>query len=79
YNIQIIGEAIYKLSKEFKDTHSETPWRIIEKMRHILVHDYFSVDIEIMWLVIQDDIPILTQQITQYLLEFESQEKSEKE
>ncbi|MBQ2575461.1 MAG: DUF86 domain-containing protein [Bacteroidales bacterium] len=47
YNIQIIGEAIYKLSKEFKDTHSETPWRIIEKMRHILVHDYFSVDIEI--------------------------------
>ncbi|MBQ2076666.1 MAG: DUF86 domain-containing protein, partial [Bacteroidales bacterium] len=79
YNIQIIGEAIYKLSKEFKDTHSETPWRIIEKMRHILVHDYFSVDIEIMWLVIQDDIPILKQQITQYLLEFESQEKSEKE
>ncbi len=79
YNIQIIGEAIYNLSKEFKDAHSETPWRIIEKMRHILVHDYFSVDIEIMWLVIQDDIPVLKQQIAQYLLEFESQEKSEKE
>lgn len=79
YNIQIIGEATYKLSKEFKDAHSETPWRIIEKMRHILVHDYFSVDIEIMWLVIQDDIPELKQQIAKYLLEFESQEKSEKE
>lgn len=48
-------------------------------MRHILVHDYFSVDIEIMWLVIQDDIPELKQQIAKYLLEFESQEKSEKE
>ena len=69
YNIQIIGEAIYKLTKEFKDSHPDTPWRVIEKMRHILVHDYFVVDVEIMWLVINDDLPILKRQIESYLSE----------
>ena len=69
YNIQIIGEAIYKLTKEFKDSHPDTPWRVIEKMRHILVHDYFAVDIEIMWLVINDDLPILKHQMESYLSE----------
>lgn len=69
YNIQIIGEAIYKLTKEFKDSHPDTPWRVIEKMRHILVHDYFAVDVEIMWLVINDDLPILKRQVEGYLSE----------
>lgn len=67
YNIQIIGEAVYKLTKDFKESHPATPWRVIEKMRHILVHDYFAVDVEIMWLVITDDLPVLKQQIKGYL------------
>lgn len=71
YNIQIIGEAIYKLTNEFKDSHPDTPWRLIEKMRHILVHDYFAVDIEIMWLVITEDIPTLKTQIKKYLTEMQ--------
>ncbi len=71
YNIQIIGEAVYKLTNEYKESHPETPWRIIEKMRHILVHDYFAVDVEIMWLVIEDDIPVLKLQIEQYIKEFD--------
>lgn len=70
YNIQIIGEASYKLSKEFKEAHSDTPWRLIEKMRHILVHDYFAVDLEFVWLVIQDDLQPLKQQVQNYLQEF---------
>ena len=67
YNVQIVGEAVYKLTKEFKESHTETPWRMIEKMRHILVHDYFALDVEIMWLVITEDLPILKQQIRGYL------------
>lgn len=69
YNIQIIGEASYKLSKEFKIAHPQTPWSQIEKMRHILVHDYFAVDVEIFCIVITDDIPLLKQQILSYLEE----------
>lgn len=44
---------------------------MIEKMRHILVHDYFAVDVDIMWLVIEDDIPVLKQQVEKYIKEFE--------
>ncbi len=70
YNIQIIGEACYMLTSQFKENHPNTPWRMIEKMRHILVHDYFAVDLQIVWLVITEDIPILKQQITSYLEEY---------
>ena len=71
HNIQIIGEATYKLSSEFQDSHPETPWAIIEKMRHILVHDYYQIDFEIMWEIIQNDIPVLKQQIEDYLSKME--------
>ncbi len=69
YNVQVIGEAIYKLTKEFKDSHNATPWRMIEKMRHILVHDYYQINLDILWQVITDDLPILKEQITSYLAE----------
>ena len=69
YNIQIIGEAVYKLTTEFKETHSETPWAMIEKMRHILVHDYYRVNIHIMWLVITEDLPSLKPNIDSYFKE----------
>lgn len=44
-------------------------------LRHILVHDYFDVDVEIMWLVIEDDIPVLKQQIQAYIAELEYSEE----
>lgn len=67
YNIQIIGEAVYKLSNEFKESHPQTAWSVIEKMRHILVHDYYQVNIHIMWTVITEDIPMLKSEIAVYL------------
>lgn len=42
-NIEIVGEAAYKLTHEFKENHPETPWRQIIAMRHILVHGYYQV------------------------------------
>lgn len=69
YNIQIIGEAVYKLSREFKLAHPDTPWAMIEKMRHILVHDYYQVNMQIMWMVIKEDLPTLKPEIWKYLQE----------
>lgn len=69
YNIQIIGEATYNLTKEFKESHPDTPWRLIEKMRHILVHDYFTVDMDFVWIVITEDLNPLKQQVELYLNE----------
>ncbi len=59
YNIQIVGEAAYKLTKEFKAEHSEIPWPLIEKMRHVLVHDYYQIVPEAVWDVVTSDIPEL--------------------
>lgn len=43
-NMEIVGEASYMLTQEFKDNHSETEWKQIISMRHILVHGYYHVD-----------------------------------
>ena len=67
YNVQIIGEAIYKLTKEFKQEHPDTPWHLIEKMRHILVHDYFRINLDILWIVVTEDIPLLKEQVLHYI------------
>ena len=69
YNVQIVGEAVYKLTAEFKEQHPATPWAVIEKMRHILVHDYFRINYDVLWDVIENDIPQLKQQIIAYLKE----------
>lgn len=68
-NIEIIGEAAYKLSKPFKQAHPETPWEYIVKMRHVLVHDYYQIDEDDVWAVIEDDLPLLREQIARYLSE----------
>lgn len=57
--VEIIGEAAYMISKEFKETHKELPWRQIEGIRHILVHGYYTVSAEVLWDVIENDIPSL--------------------
>lgn len=67
--IEIIGEAVYKLTPEFRDTHSETPWRQIERMRHVLVHGYYTVGYDFIKEVIESDIPELQKQISRYLRE----------
>lgn len=71
YNVQIIGEATYKLTSEFKQQHQETPWAVIEKMRHILVHDYFKINFDVLWDVITKDIPVLKSQVEHYISEMQ--------
>ena len=70
-NVEIIGEAAYMLSQEFKDSHPQTPWKIIIGMRHILVHGYFEVEPDEVWNVIDKDLKPLQAQLESYLKEFE--------
>lgn len=67
--IEIIGEAVYKLTTDFKLSHQQTPWRQIERMRHVLGHGYYTVSYEFIKEVIETDIPILKDQILGYLSE----------
>ena len=68
-NIEIVGEATYMLTKEFKQSHTSVPWLVIEKMRHVLVHGYYSVSPEKVWETVQTDLPVLKQQIEALLAE----------
>lgn len=69
-NMEIIGEASYMLTHEFRENHSETSWKDIINMRHILVHGYYQVDSRIVWQTIVNDLPSLKLQISEYIREF---------
>ena len=65
--IEIIGEAANYLTPEVKNEFSEIQWNQIIGMRHILVHEYFGIDAEIVWQVIIKDLPQLKIKITEIL------------
>ena len=67
--LEIIGEATYKLTNEFRDEHPETPWHKMEGMRHVLVHGYYLISPGKVWNVIENDLPTLRPQIEQYIKE----------
>jgi len=67
HHIQILGEAAARLSNEFQEQHPDIPWFKIIGMRNILVHDYFGIDIEAVWSVVENDIPVLYNQIKRLL------------
>ena len=59
YNLQCIGEGAYKLSRDYVVHHPEIDREAIEGLRHVLVHDYYTVDMNTVWEIIQKDIPEL--------------------
>lgn len=78
-NIEIIGEAAYKLTNAFCRQHPETPWKHITRMRHVLVHDYYQINPVEVWKVIGEDLHPLRDQVSSYLsaTDWEAWEKNE--
>ncbi|MCR5550524.1 MAG: DUF86 domain-containing protein [Bacteroidales bacterium] len=72
-NIEIIGEAAYMLTKEFRETHLEVEWQDIISMRHVLVHGYYQISKEEVWDTATQNIPPLKLQIEHYLSEMDEQ------
>lgn len=70
-NIEIVGEAAYMLTEDFRNSHPATPWRQIIGMRHYIVHGYYSIDSNEVWNAATRDLPILKAQIIEYIKEFE--------
>jgi len=56
-NVEIVGEAAYMLSSEFKELHPDLPWSQMIKMRHVLVHGYASILPEVLWETATKEIP----------------------
>jgi len=65
--VEIIGEAVYMLTKELRAEHPEVEWDVIEHMRHVLVHGYYTIDSEQLWDTIQNDIPPLRSTIQEII------------
>ena len=67
HHLQIIGEAASRVSNEIREKHPEVAWGGMIDLRHILVHGYFETDKELVWRVVQQDIPNLKTQIEKIL------------
>ena len=59
YNLQCVGENVYKLSKDYINSHPEMDWESMEGLRHLLVHDYYNASMPMIWEITQTDIPLL--------------------
>ena len=61
--IEIIGEAVKNISKEFKQKYPEIEWVKIAGARDIMIHAYFNIDLDIVWDIVKKDIPDLKEKI----------------
>ena len=65
--LEIIGEASKRLSREVRASCPNVPWQDIAGLRDKLIHDYFGVDLEAVWLTARDDIPAFKAEISAIL------------
>ena len=66
-NLEIIGEATANLPDEVLARWPEVPWRYMKGVRNLLAHEYFGVDVGILWQTIQEDLPAITPLLHQVL------------
>ena len=69
YQLMVLGEAAYKMPRRLQSRYREIPWRQISGLRHVLVHGYFAVDLDIVWGVVERDLPGLREQLQRVLHE----------
>lgn len=73
--LMIIGEAVKLLSGDLRAKHTGIPWSRIARMRDRLVHQYLGIDMETVWLTVQDDLPVLRSEIEAILADTQAPQK----
>jgi uncharacterized protein with HEPN domain len=67
YEIGVIGEAVRHIPAEVRERHPELPWDKMQAMRNIVVHEYFRIDLNILWETVQRDLPPLVPRLREML------------
>ena len=65
--LEIIGEAVKRLSPELRETHDDVPRKDMAGMRDKLIHQYFGVDVQAIWDTATDDLPVLKERVARIL------------
>jgi len=68
-NLEVIGEAVKKLPEDLRAQHSAVEWKKIAGLRDILIHEYFGLDAEIVWDIVQNKVPALDREVRTMLKE----------
>ncbi|MCX9083761.1 MAG: DUF86 domain-containing protein [Candidatus Methanoperedens sp.] len=66
-NFEIIGEAAKNITDDFKEKYPDIPWKDLAGIRDKLIHHYFGVNLEIVWYILKDDLPLLKDEIKRIL------------
>ncbi len=61
--LTVAGEAAFKVSPELRERHPEVPWMKIAGFRHRVVHDYFGLDLDAVWIIATREVPVLRAQV----------------
>lgn len=72
--LEVIGEAVRNLPKEFRDKHSDIDWQDAADMRSALIHGYFAVDLDVVWDTVSNDLPAFKKQIEELLKDLKAVE-----
>lgn len=75
HHLEIIGESASRLGSQHRAGHPEVPWPQIIAMRNLIVHEYFGIDLEEVWQVVERDLPELKVRFTEICEEFRLRSK----
>ena len=67
HNLQILGEAAAKVSTAQQAEYPDLPWPQMIGMRNVLVHNYFNIDLDIVWQVVESELPALQEKISRII------------
>jgi uncharacterized protein with HEPN domain len=63
HHLQIIGEATNALPEEMLAQYPQVPWSKIVGLRNLIIHEYFRVALNLVWAIVQNDLPVLKQTV----------------